>query len=220
MRQRWYGPHILRRLPMLMLGLVLFGIAIALMVRSELGLNPWETFHQGLSRQTGIPIGTVSILLGVPILVLWIPLRQWPGIGTALNILTVGVATNVAVDLVPVAHGLLLQVAYELVGLVTIGIASGIYLGVDLGAGPRDGLMTGLHHRFGWRIAWVRTTLELLMLALGFALGGTIGLGTLMFALGSGFAVELGLRVFDREGRVMHRRKADGMEPAPAKGAA
>ena len=194
MRERWYGPHVLRRLPALMLGLAIFGVSIALMVRSDLGLTPWETFHQGISRQTGLAIGTVGILLGIPILLLWIPLRQWPGIGTALNIVTVGTVTNLALDRLPSAQGLPAQLAYEVAGLVALGIASGVYLSVDLGAGPRDGLMTGIHRRFGWRIAWVRTGLELSTLVFGFALGGTIGAGTLLLAFGSGFAVEWGLR--------------------------
>ena len=121
------------------------------------GLGPWEVFHQGISRQTGIPLGTVSIILGVPILLMWLPLREQPGIGTVLNIVLIGVATNAALTLLPTPPDLAPQLAMMALGVVTIGVASGLYLSTDLGAGPRDGLMTGLHHRFGFSIRRART---------------------------------------------------------------
>jgi uncharacterized membrane protein YczE len=163
-------------------------------------------FHQGISVRTGIPIGTVSILVGVPILLAWLPLRATPGIGTVLNILTIGLTTNAVLPLIPEPTDLAVRLAFMLVGIGLFGLGSGLYLSADLGPGPRDGLMTGLHRRFGWRIAYVRTGIELAVLAVGFVLGGTIGLGTLLFAFGIGPMVELSLRIFDREGRVMRRR--------------
>jgi uncharacterized membrane protein YczE len=141
----------------LLLGLPMFGLAIALMADSGLGLSPWETLHQGLARQTGLELGTVSIVLGVPILLLWLPLRVAPGIGTVLNVILVGVTTNLGLALVPTATQLPVQLLYELAALCLVGLGSGLYLSADLGPGPRDGLMTGLHHRTGWRIGHVRT---------------------------------------------------------------
>jgi uncharacterized membrane protein YczE len=220
MRHRWYGPEVVRRLPGLVVGILCFGLAIALMAESQLGLGPWETFNQGIARRTGLELGTISILLGFPILLLWVPLRVPPGIGTVINVILIGTSINVFLALLPTAADLPLQVAYELGALALIGVGSGLYLSADLGPGPRDGLMTGLHHRTGWRIAYVRTGIELTVLVAGFVLGGTVGAGTVLFALASGPVVELGLRIFDRQGRVIRRRRALGMEPVPAEGAA
>jgi uncharacterized membrane protein YczE len=220
MRRRWFGRAVLARVPMLMIGLVLFGAAIALMVRSELGLSPWETLHLGITHQTAIPIGTVSILLGIPILLLWLPLGERPGIGTLLNIITIGTSTNVALAFIPETRVLPAQVALEVAGICLFGLATGIYLAAGLGPGPRDGLFTAVHRRFGWRITWIRTAIELTVLVVGFALGGTVGLGTVAFALAIGPLTELSLRVFDRHGRVIRRRRRAGAEPVPAEGAA
>ncbi|MBA2253748.1 MAG: hypothetical protein H0W07_01360 [Chloroflexi bacterium] len=220
MRHRWFSRSVVRRLPKLLLGLPMFGLAIALMAESQLGLSPWETLHQGVARQSGLELGTVSILLGIPILLLWVPLRVPPGIGTVLNVIVIGVTTNLALAFVPTATELPGQLLYEMAALGMVGLGSGLYLSADLGPGPRDGLMTGLHHRTGWRIAYVRTGIELSVLAFGFALGGTVGLGTVILALGQGAVVELGLRAFDRDGRVIRRPTAAGMDPIPADGAA
>jgi uncharacterized membrane protein YczE len=189
-------------------GLVLFGVGIAMMVQANLGLGPWEAFHQGISRLTGIPIGTVSILLGLPILAMWWPLGERPGVGTVLNILLIGTSTNIGIALIPAVTGVPAQLALMLAGVVVIAAGSGLYLAADLGPGPRDGLMTGLHIRFGWSIRWARTAVELSVLLAGFLLGGTIGIGTVVFALGIGPMVQVALRVFDREGRVSARRRA------------
>ncbi len=190
------------------MGLVLFGAGIALMVRAGLGLGPWEVFHQGIASLTGLQLGTVSILVGIPVLAAWYPLGERPGVGTILNIAIIGTATNVAMDLIPAAGDLPVQVVMMLAGVGTIAIGSGLYLASDLGPGPRDGLMTGLHLRFGWSIRRARTGIELSVLILGFLAGGTIGIGTIVFALGIGPAVQVALRVFDREGRVSKRRRA------------
>jgi uncharacterized membrane protein YczE len=206
MRARWLSRSILTRLPGLLLGLVTFGLGIALMVQAGLGLGPWEALHQGLGRLTGLELGTVSVVLGLPILLLWWPLGERPGIGTVLNVLLIGTSTNLGIAVLPPAVGVPGQVAMMLAGVVTIGIGSGLYLGADLGAGPRDGLMTGIHHRFGWSIRRSRTLIELSVLGAGFLLGGTIGVGTLVFALGIGPLVQLFLAIFDRDGRVARRR--------------
>ena len=194
------------RLPGLLLGLVLFGIGVALMAEAGLGLGPWEAFHQGISRLTGLELGTVSILLGVPILALWWPLGERPGYGTLLNVVLIGTSTNVALSVLPAFGGSAAQLAVMLLGVAVVAIGSGLYLAADLGAGPRDGLMTGLHRRFGWSIRRSRTAVELTVLLLGFLLGGTIGVGTVVFALGIGPLVQAALGVFDRDGRVARRR--------------
>ncbi len=200
----------LPRLPSLLVGLILFGVGIALMVESGLGLGPWEALHQGIARQTGLEIGTVSILLGLPILALWWPLGERPGIGTVLNVLTIGTATNLAIAALPTPtdDATLVRLGLMVGGVVTIAVGSGCYLATDLGAGPRDGLMTGASSRFGWSIRRARTAIELTVLALGWALGGSVGLGTVTFALGIGPLVQLALRVFDRDERLGRRRRA------------
>lgn len=219
MRERWTRAA-LRRTPGLLVGLVLFGLGIALMARSDLGLGPWEAFHQGIGRQLGLELGTVSILLGVPILLAWWPLGERPGPGTLLNIVTIGSFTNIGLALVPPQTDLLVRAGLLVAGLLTIAVGSGLYLAADLGPGPRDGLMTGLHRRFGWSIARARTLIEVSVLIAGWALGGTVGLGTILFAFGIGPLVDLSLRLFDRHGRVRRRRARRGTEPVPAEGAA
>ena len=198
----------LPRLPGLIVGLLLFGIGIAFMAEAGMGLGPWEVFHQGIARQLGVQLGTVSIVLGIPILLAWYPLGERPGVGTVLNIVLIGTATNVAMGVLPTVVGQPQQLLVMLLGVVTIAAGSGLYLASDLGPGPRDGLMTGLHFRFGWSIRRARTAVELTVLVLGFLAGGTIGLGTVVFALGIGPLVQVMLRVFDRDGRVSKRRRA------------
>ena len=197
-----------------MVGLLIFGVGIAFMAAAGQGLGPWEVFHQGIARKTGLELGTVSILVGVPVLLMWLPLRESPGIGTVLNIVVIGLATNVALTVLPTPQEQVWQLAMMLAGVVTIGIASGMYLATDLGAGPRDGLMTGVHHRFGWSIRRARTALELLVLVAGYLMGGTVGIGTVVFALGIGPIVQWALGVFDPTGMVA-RRRAAALGPAP-----
>jgi uncharacterized membrane protein YczE len=208
MRERWFGRVVARRLPGLLAGLVLVGASIGLMARAGLGLSPWETFHQGLSVRTGLPMGTVSILLGIPILLLWIPLHARPGVGTVINMVLVGLVTNAVLDLVPPASGIWAQGAVFGVALVGISLGGGLYLAADFGAGPRDGLFTAIHHETRWRIAYVRSAIELSVLAAGWALGGTVGVGTIIFALAIGRLTEWSLGIFDKEGRIMRRRTA------------
>ena len=200
----------LPRVPALIVGLITFGVGIALMVEAGLGLGPWEALHQGIARQTGLEIGTVSALLGVPILALWWPLGERPGIGTLVNVLLIGASTNIGITLLPTpaSDATLVRLAVMVGGVVVIAIGSGIYLSTDLGPGPRDGLMTGAAHRFDWSIRRARTAIELTVLALGWVLGGSVGLGTMVFALGIGPLVQLALRAFDRDDRLGRRRRA------------
>ena len=201
---------LLPRLPGLVAGLVIFGFGIAVMAEAGLGLGPWEALHQGLGRLTGQPLGTVSILLGIPILALWWPLGERPGLGTLLNVMLIGSSTNLGLAVLPslAEAGNLVQVVAMVVGVVIIGVGSGLYLAADLGPGPRDGLMTGIHRRFGLSIRRARTIVEVTVLVIGFLLGGTIGLGTVVFALAIGPLVQLALGVFDRDGRLSRRRRA------------
>lgn len=198
------------RLPVLLIGLVVFGAGIAMMVEADLGLGPWEALHQGIARQTGLAIGTVSVLLGIPIVALWWPLGERPGIGTVCNVVLIGTATNIAIDLLPTpaADDLVVRLALMAGGVVVIAIGSGLYLSTDLGPGPRDGLMTGAHQRFGWSIRRARTAIELTVLAVGWALGGTVGLGTVVFAFGIGPLVQVALEIVDRQGRIGRWRRA------------
>ena len=215
MRERFPSPTILPRLPGLLLGLVVFGLGIALMARAELGLGPWEALHQGIQFRTGIPMGTVSILLGIPILALWWPLGERPGVGTLLNVVLIGTATNVGNAVIPTPEPQLARLVMMLAGVVVIGLGSGLYLSADLGPGPRDGLMTGVHHRFGWSIRRARTAIEVSVLVIAWLLGGTIGLGTIVFAFGIGPVVQVMLGIFDREGRVSRRRELRILEESP-----
>jgi uncharacterized membrane protein YczE len=218
MRERFIGRSVLPRLPGLLVGLVLFGVGIALMAASGLGLGPWEVFHQGIANRTGIALGTVSIIVGIPVLALWWPLGERPGIGTILNIALIGTATNIALPLLPRPGEPVPQLLMSAAGVLVIGLGSGLYLAADLGPGPRDGLMTGLHHRFGWSIRRARTGIELIVLVVGFLLGGTIGLGTILFAFGIGPVVQAFLRVFDPDGRISRRRRPDLVEELESPG--
>lgn len=179
--------HRLRRL---VFGLVLCGLGIAFMVAADLGLGPWDVLHQGVSRNTGIPIGTVGIIVGIVVLLGWVPLRERIGIGTALNVVVIGVTIDLTLLVLDTPEGLALRVVYLLLGPVLFGVGSGFYIGAGLGPGPRDGLMTGLARR-GLPVHGVRTAIELSALGIGFALGGTAGIGTVVFALSIGPLVHL-----------------------------
>ncbi|MDO8337876.1 MAG: hypothetical protein Q7T15_06435 [Microcella sp.] len=172
-----------RRWAQLLLGLFLFGVAVSLMIRAEIGLDPWTVFAQGLERQTGISIGVVVVLLGAGVLLLWIPLRQRPGIGTVLNVLLIGPVMDLALPLIATPEPLWGRILLFAGGLLLLSIATGLYIGARFGPGPRDGLMTGAHARFGWAVWKVRTGVEVTVLAIGWLLGGTVGFGTVAFAL-------------------------------------
>jgi uncharacterized membrane protein YczE len=171
------------RLARLLVGLWLFGTGEALLVASHLGNSPWTVLGEGFGKQTGMGVGAATIVISVAVLLAWIPLRQPPGLGTVLNALLIGVAIDVTLAILP-SH-LALGVRWALVpgGVALVAFASGLYLSSRFGPGPRDGLMTGLHRRTGRSLRLVRVCLELSVVAIGFALGGTVGPGTLAFAL-------------------------------------
>jgi uncharacterized membrane protein YczE len=179
------------RLPRLVAGLILCGLGIAFMVAADLGLAPWAVLDQGVSRRTGIPIGTVSILTGAIVLIAWVPLRQRPGIGTVLNIVLIGVTTDAALLVLDTPASAAGRAAYLAIGVFLWGPGSGLYIGAGLGPGPRDGLMTGLHARGLGSIRAVRTVLELTVLVVGWLLGGSVGVGTVAFAVTIGPNVQL-----------------------------
>jgi uncharacterized membrane protein YczE len=171
-----------RRLLQLFIGLTLFGAGIGLMLRSGLGLAPWDVLHQGLALRTGLTVGTWSILVSVAVLTLWLPLRERFGLGTLLNAAIVGVMIDVTAALVPEAGGLAPATGMTVGGVLLTGIGSGLYIGANLGPGPRDGLMTGITRR-GPSLRITRTVLEASVLSAGWLLGGTVGVGTLAFAV-------------------------------------
>jgi uncharacterized membrane protein YczE len=174
-----------RRLTQLYAGLILYGVSASLILLSRLGNDPWDVFHQGLSRQTGIGTGTWVCIVGALLLLLWIPLKQRPGLGTLSNVVVIGVAIDVMLAVFAPAHDDAVRVALLVSGVLLNGVATGLYIGARFGPGPRDGLMTGLAAR-GHSIRVVRTSIELTVLVAGALLGGTVGVGTLVYALSIG----------------------------------
>ncbi|MEU1471808.1 hypothetical protein ABZ434_26760 [Streptomyces sp. NPDC005761] len=190
------GAHLTRRLIRLYAGLALYGASSALLVVAGLGLEPWGVLHQGLAERTGISIGVVSIIVGAIVLLLWIPLRQRPGLGTVSNVFVVGLAMDGTLALVPEVHGLPAQAGAMVAGVVLNGVATGLYIAARFGPGPRDGLMTGLHRRTGRSIRLVRTAIEVAVVVTGFLLGGSLGVGTVLYALAIGPLAQFFLRFF------------------------
>ncbi|WP_405641882.1 YitT family protein [Streptomyces sp. NBC_00019] len=186
-----------RRLIQLYVGLALYGTSSALLVEAGLGLEPWNVLHQGLAELTGLTIGVVSIFVGAAVLLLWIPLRQRPGLGTVSNVFVVGIAMDGTLAAIPDAHTLTVRIPLLLAGILLNGVATGLYISARFGPGPRDGLMTGLHQRTGRSIRLMRTAVEIAVVATGFALGGTIGIGTVLYAVSIGPLAQLFLRLFD-----------------------
>ena len=184
-----------RRLVQLVLGLALFGASIALLVRADLGLFPWDVLHQGVARASGLPLGVVVILASVVVLALWIPLRQRPGLGTVANVVLVGAFVDLTLAVLPTIEALPGRVALLVAGVVLNAAASGLYIGAGYGPGPRDGIMTGLAAR-GWSLRWSRLAIELAVLGVGLALGGTVGVGTVVYALAVGPLVQPFLALF------------------------
>jgi len=175
-----------RRLAQLYAGLVLYGASMALQIRAGLGLDPWDVFHQGVADRAGLTFGTVVIITGAAVLLAWVPLRQRPGIGTISNVFVIGVTVDVSLALVPAAGSSAAALVMLLAGIGLNGVASGAYIGAGLGPGPRDGLMTGLVRRTGGSVRVVRTTIEVAVLVVGAVLGGTVGLGTVLYAVSIG----------------------------------
>ena len=171
-----------RRVVQLLVGLWLYGTAMAMFIRSGLGLDPWDVFHYGVRTHWGVSFGTVVIAVGFVVLLLWIPLRQWPGLGTIANVVVIGVATDVMLGVLGDADQVVLRWVLLLGGIALNGLAGALYIGSQLGPGPRDGLMTGLARRTGLSIRLVRTALEITVLTVGWLLGGVVGVGTVLYA--------------------------------------
>lgn len=185
-----------RRISQLLVGLILYGVTLALLLRAAMGLEPWGVFHFGLIQHIPMSYGDVIIVVSVLVLLLWIPLRQWPGLGTVLNAFVVGLASDATLSVLPPIEGLGPRIAVMLLGIVGNGVASALYIGSQLGPGPRDGLMTGLARITGRSIRLVRTGIEVAVVVLGFVLGGTVGVGTVLYAVLIGPLVQLFLPMF------------------------
>lgn len=189
-----------RRLIQLFLGLGLYGLSIAMIVRAGLGLDPWDVLTQGVHERfagpAGISFGMVVNLIGLAVLLLWLPLRQKPGIGTVANVLVIGVVANIGLGWIPADLALTWRASLLIGGIVLNGVATGAYVGAGLGPGPRDGLMTGIVARTGWPVKWVRTAIEITVVAVGWLLGGSVGLGTLLYAVAIGPLVHVFLPMF------------------------
>ena len=192
-----------RRLIQLFAGLSLYGASMALMLRAALGLDPWDVFHQGLAGHVGLSFGMLVNAVGALVLLLWIPLRQRPGVGTIANVLVIGTAVDLTMLVLPSFDDLAVRAVMLAVGVVLNGIAGALYIGAGLGPGPRDGLMTGLVRRTGWSIRRVRTGIEFAVLGLGWLMGGTVGVGTVLYAFAIGPLVQFFLPLFtvDAAGR-------------------
>ncbi|SIT73458.1 Uncharacterized membrane protein YczE [Microbacterium sp. RU33B] len=204
-----------RRVLQLLIGLVLYGTGCALTIEAGLGVDPWTVLAQGVSVRTGIGIGWVTNVLGFLVLLLWIPLHQRPGVGTIANILLVGTSLQATLTVVPPVTGPFAQVAVLLSGILLVAIASGLYIGARFGPGPRDGLMTGMHARLGWPIWTCRALVEISVLIIGWILGGTVGIGTVLFAVLIGPLVHVALPLLDtqRDGKRSTRPTSDADAP-------
>jgi uncharacterized membrane protein YczE len=188
-----------RRLGQLYAGLVLYGFSMALLVRARLGVMPWDVLHQGVARTMGGTLGTVSVVVGALVLLLWIPLRQRPGVGTVSNVLVIGLAVDASLAVLPHVDGMVLRISLVVAGVLLNAVATAAYIGVRLGPGPRDGLMTGLVRRTGRSVRVVRTSIEVVVVATGWLLGGTLGVATVLYALAIGPLVQPLLPVFTVE---------------------
>jgi uncharacterized membrane protein YczE len=191
------GRRLGRRIPQLLIGLFLYGLGIALMIRGVIGAAPWDVLSQGLATHLPLTFGTVTIIVSGIVLLMWIPLRQRMGIGTILNALLIGPSADVGFLIIPVTDVLWIRMISFAVGLTMVGAATGLYIGARFGPGPRDGLMTGLHRVTGRPIWAVRTALEVTVVAIGWLLGGNVGIGTVAFALLVGPLCQYFMRIFD-----------------------
>jgi len=185
-----------RRLAQLAVGLVLYGVSMAMMLRSGLGLDPWDVFHSGIARHLQLSFGTIVIIVGALVLLLWLPLRQWPGLGTVANVFVIGLATDATLAALEAPHPMAARAGLLVGGIVLNGLAGALYIGSQFGPGPRDGLMTGLVRRTGRSFRLVRTSLELTVLATGWLLGGVVGVGTVLYAVLIGPVVQVFLPLF------------------------
>ncbi|MFH8367200.1 YitT family protein [Streptomyces sp. NPDC018031] len=192
---------------------------MAMQLRAALGLDPWDVFHQGITERTSLSFGTVTILVGAAVLLLWIPLRQRPGLGTVSNVLVIGLVVDGSLWLMPELDALAGRIPLLVAAIVLNGVATGLYISARFGPGPRDGLMTGLHRRTGRSVRLVRTGIEVVVLATGFLLGGTVGVGTVLYALAIGPLSQFFLRFFEipapagTRSPVVARGTAQGPDP-------
>jgi len=207
-----------RRLLQLVVGLALYGVALALMVRASIGVAPWDVLTLGIVKQTGLPYGWVIFGTSLVVLLFWIPLRQRPRFGTVANTLMIGPAADLALRALPTQTVWWAQGLTFALGLLLLAVASGLYIGADFGPGPRDGLMLGLHARLGWRVGVARTSIEVTVLAVGWLLGGQVGIGTAAEALLIGPLVALTLPLFDGRRRAARRQPRAGDEVDPKTG--
>ena len=223
-----------RRLVQLAVGLTLYGVSMGMMVRSGLGLDPWDVFHYGIAQHLPVSFGTVTIIVGAAVLLLWIPLRQWPGLGTVANVVVIGLATDATLALLDAPGALVARAALLLGGIVLNGVAGALYIGSQFGPGPRDGLMTGLVRRTGRSFRVVRTSIEVTVLVVGWLMGGVVGLGTVLYAVLIGPVLQVFLPIFtvpldaplDRTGRAATRASGverqhegqDGLRSGPTEG--
>lgn len=189
-REQLRAGNLPQRVLQLMAGLTLYGVSMAMMIRSTLGVDPWDVFHAGVASRVPLTFGQVTIVTGALVLLLWWPLRQWPGLGTIANVFVIGLAADAGLALISAPAGLPAQLVLLVVGIVLNGVAGGLYIGSQLGPGPRDGLMTGLARRTGLSIRLVRTLLEVTVLVIGWTLGGPVGLGTVLYAVSIGPLVQ------------------------------
>jgi uncharacterized membrane protein YczE len=185
-----------RRLPQLFFGLVLYAMSMAMQIRSGLGLNPWDVLHEGITRQTPLSFGAITAITGAVVLLLWIPLRQRPGVGTVANVVVIAAIVDVALALLPAPEALAARIALLVGGVGLNGVATAAYVGARLGPGPRDGLMTGLSACTGRSVRLVRTSIEVVVLACGWLLGGTVGVGTVLYAVAIGPLTQAFLPLF------------------------
>ena len=193
----------LRRLLQLYVGLSLYGLSTAMFIRSDLGADPWNVFHLGVAKLLAMDIGTVIILTGVLVLLLWIPLRLRPGLGTISNVIVIGLAADVALTFIPAIDSLVARSLLLISAVIVNALATGMYIGAGFGAGPRDGLMTGINARTGWSVRSVRTAIEVSVLLLGWVLGGTFGVGTVLYALSIGPLIQICLPWFRQKPRML-----------------
>lgn len=189
-----------RRLIQLFVGLAFYGVSIAMIVRADLGLDPWDVLNQGVFQRfaepAGISFGVVVNLIGLLVLLLWIPLRQMPGFGTVANVVVIGSVANIGLHFIPADMPLIVRGLLLASGIVLNGVASGCYIGAGLGPGPRDGLMTGIVRRTDWPVKWVRMAIEVAVVAVGWLLGGSVGLGTILYAVCIGPLVHVFMPMF------------------------
>ncbi len=203
-----------RRLPQLLVGLVFYGVSMAMMVRGTLGLDPWDVFHYGVAAGLPLSFGTIVIVTGVAVLLLWIPLRQMPGLGTVANAVLIGLATDAALAVLTTPDGLAGRIALLVGGVLLNALATAMYIGSQFGPGPRDGLMTGLVRRTGLSVRLVRTSIEVTVVIVGWMLGGVVGVGTVVYALSIGPLVQMLLPWFIVELDVAVVREEDPSEAA------